>query len=261
MAGLSSLAYVIKTMDYRETSLLATFYTREFGKLKAVIKGGRDGRAKMGSTFETFSLNEIMVYKRKRGDLHLVTQGDLLERFNNIRDDLFKLPYATYYMELIDQMTEGEAHPEIYQLISDALNYLKHTSDPQMGSRYFEIKLMHALGFMPELNQCTRCEQVDPKEFYFSVDSGGIVCGSCRKDAGPLMQISRGALEFLNQARKRTFTELRMLKAPTETALSVEKLMLRFLEMHWDYRPKSLIFMDKMKLSTPKMNQIMDRVN
>ena len=63
MAAEKTLAYVIQTRDYRDTSLIVTFFTYDFGKVKAVIKGGRDGRGRLGSTLEPFSLNEIILYK------------------------------------------------------------------------------------------------------------------------------------------------------------------------------------------------------
>lgn len=99
MPAVETMAYVLSTKDYRDTSLLATFFTSEFGNIKAVIKGGRDAKYRYGSTLEPFSLNRISVYKRKRGDLHLVTAVELMDRFNGLRVDLSKLGWASYLIE------------------------------------------------------------------------------------------------------------------------------------------------------------------
>src|SRR3989338_6070513 len=99
MAAQITQAFVLRTQDYRDTSLLATFYTRDFGKVKAIVKGVRDARYRYGSTLEPFSLNENTVYQRKRGasDLHLVTAAELIERFETVRRDLSMLGSATYF--------------------------------------------------------------------------------------------------------------------------------------------------------------------
>ena len=208
MAADKTLAYVIRTQDYRDTSLLATFYTLGHGKVKAILKGGRDARFRMGSTLEPFSLNEILIYRRRRGgDLHMVTGADLVDRFEPVRRDLEKLGTASYFMELLDQMAESEAHPEVFYLVSDALNFLADGHSPRRTARIFEVKLLTALGFMPELGQCVRCGAKDFEEIYFAVGSGGIVCGHCRAAESPLVMIPKGVISFLEQAMKRSFTE------------------------------------------------------
>ncbi|MEK0324528.1 MAG: DNA repair protein RecO, partial [Nitrosopumilus sp.] len=115
MAATHTQAFVIKTQDYRDTSLLGTFYSQDLGKFRAIVKGGRDGRARYGSTLEPFSLNELAVYKRKHGDLHMVTGAELIERYDSVRRDLQSLGLATYMAELLDQLTDiGGPHFELF---------------------------------------------------------------------------------------------------------------------------------------------------
>lgn len=248
MAADKTMAFVLRTQDYRDTSLLATFYTLGFGKVKAIIKGGRDARFRLGSTLEPFSLNEILIYKRRRGgDLHMVTAADLVDRFEPVRRDLEKLGTASYFMELLDQMAEAEAHPEVFYLVSDALNFLAEGHSPKRTARIFEVKLLTALGFMPELGQCVRCGTTEFAEVerFFAVGSGGIVCGKCRAAESPLVMIPKGVISFLEQAMKRTFQELGPFKVNQEVGEKLERMMRQFLNHHLAYAPKSLAFLDK----------------
>src|SRR5258705_7652829 len=116
MSATKTLAFILKTQDYRDTSLLGDFYTREHGRVRGIVKGIRDTRARFGSTLEPFSLNEILFYKRKRGgDLHLVTQVDMLEEFPVVRGDLERLATASYCIELVSELVEPEEpHREIF---------------------------------------------------------------------------------------------------------------------------------------------------
>jgi len=245
MAAEKTLAYVIQTRDYRDTSLIATFFTYDFGKVKAVIKGGRDGRGRLGSTLEPFSLNEILLYKRRRGDLHLVTAAELEDRYEPLRRNLECLGTAVYFMELVDQMVDAAPHPDIFHLIQNAFYFMSEGHSPKRAARIFEIKLMNALGLRPELNQCIRCGVQDPPDFYFSVQSGGIVCSGCRATESPLMIVPKGCIAFLDHARRKSFSELGRIKVSQEVGEKLERMMRQFLDHHLLYKPKALTFLEK----------------
>lgn len=247
MSAQKTLAFVLKTQDYRDTSLMASFYTRDFGKVRAIIKGGRDAKNRYGSTLEPFSLNEIIVYHRKRGDLHLVTAAELVERFEPLRRDLGRLGLAMYFLEVVDQMTDAsQAHEELFELLADALKSLSRTSNPSCAARVFEVKFMRLMGFMPELSSCVRCEEVQIEDGYFSIPSGGLVCETCRKGEGPLVLATREAVAFLTEAAEQPFAGIDGSMLDEETGRRVEKLMRQFVDYHLTYRPKSLVFLEKM---------------
>lgn len=53
---------VLKTFDFRETSRIATFFTKEYGKIKGVLKGIRKDMKKFGSSVDRFSVNHLVYY-------------------------------------------------------------------------------------------------------------------------------------------------------------------------------------------------------
>jgi DNA repair protein RecO (recombination protein O) len=246
VAGQTTLAFVLRTQDYRDTSLLGTFYTRDFGKLKAVVKGGREARLRYGSTLEPFSLNEIIVYHRRRGDLHLVTSAELVDRYEPVRRDLEALGIAAYVGELVDEMTDsGEAHPEIFMLLKDSFEALAAKAAPRRVARVAEVKLMQYLGLMPELRHCVRCGDETDNDAYFSISSGGVVCAACRKGEGPLIAAPRKVLDALDDIRERGFGSISELQGGDED--HVERLLRRFVDYHLAYPSKSLKFLEKLE--------------
>src|SRR3989338_6036568 len=93
---------VLKTFDFRETSRIATFFTKNHGKVKGVLKGIRKDPRKFGSHVDKFSVNDIVYYQYRRSDLHLISQCDLRQFYFSVRKDLKKTMAAAYILELVD---------------------------------------------------------------------------------------------------------------------------------------------------------------
>jgi len=246
MAAAKTLAFVLKTQGYRDTSLLATFYSRQFGKLKAVVKGIRDTRTRFDSTLEPFSLNEILVYRRKRSDLHLVTAAELVDRYEGIRKNLEHLGQAYYFVELVDHLTETDlAHEEIFDLLRDTLGFMMSTQRHKRVTHIFELKLMQRLGFLAAQARCVRCGRKDPDAGAFSIPSGGPICERCRATEGPLVRMASGTRDFLERASQGSYEELTGLDISPEVERNLERLMRQYVEYHMGYRARSIVFLEK----------------
>ena len=276
MSATKTQAFILKTQDYRDTSLLAHVYTRDFGKIRGIVKGIRDTRARFGSTLEPFSLNEILFYKRRRGgDLHQVTQVDLVDDFASVRGDLERLGYASYFIELVNELTEPEdPNPEIFDLLRDSLRFLASGASAKRATRIFEVKFLEDLGLMPEISSCVVCRADSPDPAFFNVALGGIRCKTCSQSrlaapsgrlAGPTgisptgrqaagrepsaavgIPVSKGTLNFLQHVRRAAVSDLHKVKVAQEVGGELEKMLRRFVDFHLSNKLKSVIFMEKM---------------
>ncbi|MBI4432430.1 MAG: DNA repair protein RecO [Candidatus Omnitrophica bacterium] len=252
MAATKTLAFVLKTQDYRDTSLLGVFLTQEHGKIRGILKGVRDARARYGSSLEPFSLNEILFYKRRRGgDLHQVTQADLVDLFTPVRDDLERLSYASYFTELLDALVEVEdPQPEIFDLLKDSLEFLSSGASARRSARIFEVKLLELLGLMPEIKACVVCRTESPDPAFFSVSAGGVRCAACQarseKKGQASFSVSKGTLQFLSHVLRADLKALASVKVSQEVGEELEKILRRFVDYHLTYPLKSIIFLEKM---------------
>lgn len=251
MAPTKTFAFVLHKQDYRDTSLLVDFYTRDHGKVKGIIKGVRDSRAHYGSTLEPFSLNEILFYKRKRGgDLHQVTQVELVDLFADVREDLERLSYASYFIELLNDLIETEEpDPEIFDLLTDSLEFLKSGASCKRAARIYEVKLLELLGMMPQIGECVMCRVSQPDPAFFSVPLGGIFCKPCaekRQSAGTGIPVSRGTLNFLERVRRSNVKDLYNIKVAQEVGGELEKALRRFVDFHLPSKLNSIVFLEKM---------------
>ena len=118
-------AIVLRTVEFSETSLVVTLFTREFGKLGALAKGARRLKNPFESALDLLALCRIVFLHKSSEALDLVTEAKLLRRFRPAGRELFGL-YAGYYVaELLGELTdEDDPHPELFDLADETLEAL-----------------------------------------------------------------------------------------------------------------------------------------
>lgn len=75
--------------DVGEADRLFVVYTRDYGKLEVLAKGGKKTKSKLVAHLEPFLLSEILVAKGKNYDK--LAGSYSLYRFNHIWQDVLKL--------------------------------------------------------------------------------------------------------------------------------------------------------------------------
>ena len=226
---------VIKSFDYRETSRIATFFTRDRGKVCGVLKGIRKDPRKFGSSVDKFSLNDIVYYQYSRSDLHLISQCDLKNVFFPVREDYRRSLAANYFLELIDRtMLRDHPHPSVYQLICDSLKTLETTSDIDKLIIIFQIKMLFLSGFSPHLDACVRCRRKSNERIRFSMAGGGLICGRCLKNESALCLVSRGAVASMQHLIQQPWAYCLRLSPPTAVKDELKRILGHFLTYHFE---------------------------
>lgn len=188
-------AIVLKSFDFRETSRIVTFYTRNYGKVKGVLKGIRKDPRKFGSSVDRFSLNDIVFYQYRNSDIHLVSQCDMRDYYFALRQDIKKMNAASYILELVDAiMPVEQKNEEIFELISQYLASLVQAKDISKLVYLFQIKTLVYSGFRPHLDTCVKCERRIQGQTRFSIQLGGLVCEVCRPPNMDAALVSKGTV-------------------------------------------------------------------
>src|SRR5512136_3161070 len=101
-------AIVLRHSDWGEADRLLWLFTRELGKLKAVAKGIRKPRSRKAGHLEPFTRVELLLAQGR--DLFIITQAEAKDAYLALREDLVRVGYASYVIELLDRFTfeEGE---------------------------------------------------------------------------------------------------------------------------------------------------------
>ncbi len=152
MAIQKSDAVLLRKKDLRETSLILTYLTRDFGKIYGVLKGARGIRARSGISPLFFSLDQIIFYEKKKSDLYIISQCETQESFLNILKDWDRASVAYYLLELVEVFTEpGEKMDLIFEAVLNSLRSLEAGKEPRAIARLFEVKFLTAFGLWPDI--------------------------------------------------------------------------------------------------------------
>jgi len=172
------LAFVLKRYNFRETSVIASFYTQKFGKITGILKGFYTQKKEFASHLDKLSLNEIVFYPKK-SDVWLISFADLVYDYGFLRSDLSRASVASIFLNLIDKtMQPLDKNLEVFELLRDSLFSLKEET-ARKTLYVFLIKFLTLSGFKPEFGKCLICHKQANDETLFSVSRGGLVCKEC----------------------------------------------------------------------------------
>ncbi len=241
---ISTEAIVLKSMDFRETSRIVTFFTRDEGKVKGVLKGIRKDLKKFGSNVDKFSVNDMVYYRYSRSDLHLISQCDLKQFFFPIRQDYRRSIAANYCMELVDMiMPVEEKNLEVYQLIMDYLTALEDIKDIDKLVHIFQIKILALSGFRPHIDACVKCMRKAEGRVRFSMSLGGLVCPECSVAEKSFRVISQGAVSSMLHIEQHHWPGCLRLGLTLNVKNELKYFLNNFLVYHLEKKVKSAKFL------------------
>jgi DNA repair protein RecO (recombination protein O) len=236
-------AVVLRRLEYGEADRILTLLTREYGKLGAIAKGARRGKARAGSSLDLFSHSQMMLAKGR--NLDVVAQVQRLGDSRHIAGDLARTAYASLVSEVVDKVLE-ERHPvdEIFDLVVTTLDRL-NTLDrsPRADAAWFLMRILDLLGYQPQLLTCAGCGQGLPEaESWFSPLLGGILCAACGTPAQAGSPVSVNGLKVLRVMAAGDEALYDRLRLPVALLIEVEQALEDQLEYHLDRHLKSLEF-------------------
>ncbi len=245
-------ALVISKRDFRETSFIVNFYTKEFGKISGLMKGIRTEPTKFASTVEPFSYNEIIFYQKRSSSLHLVSACDSINNFNIIRKDVTRIGLACMMMELIDAVMQPEdPHTDIFNLVLDCLQELEVNNNPEKIMAIFKIKLLILSGFKPHFDSCVSCSTRILGAGKFSLLRGGLLCERCYGKDMSARAIFRGTIASILHIERNDFKSNLNLGLNPQIKRELDMILNSFINFHLEKELKSQRVINKIENFAP----------
>ena len=229
----STEGIVLRTFDFRETSRIATFFTRDCGKIKGILKGIRADSRKFGSSIDQFSVNGLVYYEYLRSDLHLISQCDLKQFYFSVRQDYKRNIAANYMLELVDTVMPLE-HPNkrVYQLMLEYLSSLETARDIDKLVHIFQIKILLLSGFRPHIDACVKCRKKVENKARFSLRTGGLICSECPTSETDFTMISKGTIASMLHIEQSDWSKSLRLGLTNTARKELKYLLNTFLVYH-----------------------------
>ncbi len=168
---------VLKRTRFSDNSAYVTVIT-EHGLEKFSAKGVLSSKSKDASAVSLFALSEFVVSSRL--DSSTLSSASLLTPLIRQGVEFDALAVANYIACLAhDTSFAEEDAPSIYRLLGTALSVLnKKEVQPRIIKAVFELRLMAALGFYPDLEHCTRCSKMFSGGAFLAQE-GTVLCSEC----------------------------------------------------------------------------------
>ncbi len=243
-------AIVLSRFDYGEADRILTLLTPGAGKIKAIAKGIRRQKSRIGGSLEPFA--ELRVALAHGRTFDVVTQVEVIHPWLNLRDDLVSFGTASYIAEMAER-TQEERHAieSVYLLVKRAYELLDAGMAPGRVARWYEMHLAVELGIRPEVDRCVECGRLLEAEerFRWVPPLGGVLC---ERDPGPpqgIAGLTLEALKLLKAYQRMDVEAIAALRVRAEVEAEVESAMRAFLAYTLDRSPKSLAFLDEVRAS------------
>lgn len=203
MAAEKTLAIVIRTIPFGETSSVVTIYCREFGKLRALAKGAWRPKSSFDGGLDLLSMSQVLVLRKSSGGLDLLTEASLESRFR-VGTSLAAVLGGLHVAELLDVLSaDADPQPELFDVahltVRRLSNWRGDDSPLAMILLRTELAMLRLVGHAPETSVCVECRGPLPStgRTPFALIDGGTLCPACRGGRRAVAALSPAALASL----------------------------------------------------------------
>jgi DNA repair protein RecO (recombination protein O) len=253
MNGVSTPAIILRRIEYGEFDLIATLFTPEQGKVSVMAKSAKKSLRRFPGILEPLAMLRV-VYNSGRGKGLPMLQEAVLDRiFLQIRSDIVKNAYASYWAELIHLWLEDNVPQRaIYDLFVFVLQELEEgRMQSDVLSVLFQLRFLILAGFAPQLESCSCCGGGLGKppngRIRVSLNKGGAVCRRCGPVACADQDLSPGTIKQLQWLMTGDLAKSRRIRFSPQAAKEGLSFLERFVPYYLGKQPKSLKFINQIR--------------
>lgn len=168
---------VISERDFSETSKIINILTNDRGIIGVMCKGAKTLKSPFRSVTGKLVYGNFNLYYKK-DKLSTLISVDVIDAFKNIKKDIEKISYASFLLELSEQVMKQTSNTSVYQILIQALIKINECFDPLIITNIVELKYLDYLGVMPVIDACSKCGS-KTSIATLSSTKGGYVCNKC----------------------------------------------------------------------------------
>jgi DNA repair protein RecO (recombination protein O) len=220
---------VLRKTKLGETDLILTLLAADGRQVRAVAKGARKPRGKLGARVEPFTVLDVLLHTGR--SLEILAEAETFATHDPIRADYDRAVAGSVVLDVLDKISvEGQVEPQLFDM---ALVTLEVMDDAPVDSlpvlvAAFLLKALAMHGYRPALDACAACGGAIGEDMSFSVESGGVLCGGCSRGGARLDVDAHALMRALIRARMADVPGLDATEAARVEALRVVRAYVGF---------------------------------
>ena len=240
-------AVVIRQADFSESSRVVTFFTRDWGKVSMVAKGGRRLKGPFEAALDLLTVSRIVFIRKLSNSLDILTEAQLVSRFRPNGRDMVSL-YGGYYLAelLAGLIEEYDPHPVLFDQVARTLNDLAKEPDPREIILRFELILLREIGHLPAFDVCMACSQPVQQNgnYAFWVSQGGLICRNCQKEGYSHHSIQPGTIAVWQRLSDLSDQDGQRVAISAQQSKEMQRILTACFSHLLGHRPKLLRYIE-----------------
>jgi len=191
---------VLSKINYGDSSIIASLYSKDSGKMSVILKGGRSPKSKMGMMVDPLNHLEIVFYKKESRDVQILSGAEIISHFHHLKEDLEGLRYSYAVIELVKNLSpENEPNLKIFKGIVRILSLFDSSNEsPEILFGRFFLFFIEEVGYQMQLFKCTLCgkDELKNKILGYNYDRG-LLCENCKTENINNLEINPELFDYL----------------------------------------------------------------
>lgn len=187
---------VLRTVDYSESSLIVTLFTRKHGVIAVIAKGAKRPKSKFAALMVPGQVLEVVVYIKSTRNVQTLSEASYMLKLDQLRIDLEKIALVTITLELINQvMHENDVNEPLFAFLVKFLRWInQHDKPSKIIFPYVQIRVMEHIGIGLQIDETVDKETLSG---YMNIESGTL---SSETGGDHSIRLTSGQFVFLRDS-------------------------------------------------------------
>lgn len=216
---------IVSEISYGETSKIINVLTKDYGIIGVIAKGARQLKSELRSVTDRLTYGKFNLYYKK-DKLSTLVSVDIINPLKCIKKDLRKISYASFLIDLTEQVYKQSGSSEIYDLLVSALLKINDDFNEKVITNIIELKYLDYLGVMPIIDACSICG-AKSGIVTINANKGGYVCKNCYQNE---YMVSDKTIKLIRMYYYVDISKITKMDVSDKTSMEIN----RFLDDYYD---------------------------
>ena len=135
---LKSKCLILNKKELNEADLLATVFSKDFGKILGMAFGIRKSKKRSLLTLNPLNIAEI-TFQKKNG-YYTIIEAELVKNFSNIMKDIEKLEISLYILDSVNKIYDvNYENKDFFNKLEEIFYFIDNLESLKVGYKYYII--------------------------------------------------------------------------------------------------------------------------